>query len=109
MTRPERLTSSPGFRRVLTAGRRVSTPSAVCVVAAGAQGAQPRVGVTAAHRIGGAVVRNRAKRLLREAVRHLPLREGVEVVLIARPPITGKTCQEVERDVASGLRGAGAC
>ncbi|MFP4310379.1 MAG: ribonuclease P protein component [Nitriliruptoraceae bacterium] len=43
-----------------------------------------RVAVIASRRVGGAVQRNRAKRLLREAVRHVPLPPGVDVVLIAR-------------------------
>lgn len=46
-----------------------------------------RVGFTASRKVGGAVVRNRARRRLREAVRlHLPLlmQPGHDVVLIAR-------------------------
>jgi ribonuclease P protein component len=46
-----------------------------------------RVGFTATRRIGGAVVRNRAKRRLREAARNLaPLhaRPGCDYVFIAR-------------------------
>jgi ribonuclease P protein component len=46
-----------------------------------------RVGFTATKRIGGAVVRNRAKRRLREAARQLLAAEGVagcDYVLIAR-------------------------
>lgn len=46
-----------------------------------------RFGVAAGRSVGGAVVRNRAKRLLREAVRpHLArTHPGWDVVLIARP------------------------
>lgn len=45
-----------------------------------------RFGVTAGRKVGGAVGRNRAKRLLREAVRpHLSrTRPGWDIVLIAR-------------------------
>lgn len=45
-----------------------------------------RVAVVASRRVGGAVQRNRAKRLLREAARRLPLRSDVDLVLVARPP-----------------------
>lgn len=45
----------------------------------------PRVAVIASRRVGAAVQRNRAKRLLREAARRLPLRAEVDLVLVARP------------------------
>jgi len=46
------------------------------------------IGYTASKKVGGAVVRNRAKRRLREAARRLlPLhgQAGVDYVLVARP------------------------
>ncbi len=47
------------------------------------------MGVTASRRVGGAVERNRARRLLREAARHLlpGWKMGWDVVLIARAAI----------------------
>jgi ribonuclease P protein component len=48
-----------------------------------------RVGVVASRKVGSAVVRNRCKRLLREAARNLSKtvdRSGVDLLLIARPP-----------------------
>ncbi len=48
-----------------------------------------RVGVTAGKAVGKAVQRNRAKRLLREALRPLlpALKPGWKIILIARNPI----------------------
>lgn len=44
-----------------------------------------RVGLTVSSRVGGAVVRNRIRRLLREAVRHeLAALPAVDLVLVAR-------------------------
>ncbi len=43
----------------------------------------PRVGFVAGRNVGGAVVRNRAKRRLREAVARTELRDGVDYVVIA--------------------------
>lgn len=49
-----------------------------------AAGGQVRVAVIASRRVGGAVQRNRVKRLLREAARHTALRPGTDVVLVGR-------------------------
>lgn len=44
-----------------------------------------RVGLTVSSRVGGAVVRNRVKRRLREAIRHeLSLLPAVDLVVVAR-------------------------
>ncbi len=46
--------------------------------------APARLAFVASRKVGPAVARNRAKRLMREAARHLPIRDGVELVLVAR-------------------------
>lgn len=47
----------------------------------------PRIGISASRRIGGAVVRNRWKRLLREAFRltRSQLPEGIDLIVVPRP------------------------
>jgi ribonuclease P protein component len=69
-----------------------------------------RVGVTASGNVGSAVERNRAKRLLREAARHLyPLfeSEGWDVMLIARPKLVESDEMAVEKALNSLLKRAG--
>lgn len=71
--------------------------------------ARSRLGVITAGKIGGAVVRNRARRLLRECFRvhQFELEQPMDLVLVARPSIAGKSWAEVEKDFLTTLRKAG--
>lgn len=68
----------------------------------------PRVGVVTSSKIGNAVVRNRARRLLREAFRlhQHDLTQPVDLVLVARASIVGKGLAAVEKDFLTTLRKA---
>ena len=72
-------------------------------------GAPTRLGVVTSSKIGGAVVRNRARRLLREAFRlhQHDLSQPVDLILVARASIAGKNFAEVERDFLKSLRTTG--
>jgi ribonuclease P protein component len=52
-----------------------------------------RTGIVTSRRIGTAVVRNRVRRRLRELVRHArpAMREGLWLVLVAKPPAARAT------------------
>jgi ribonuclease P protein component len=71
--------------------------------------ASSRLGVITAARIGGAVVRSRARRLLRETFRlhQHDLAQPLDLVLVARPSIGGKGFAQVEEDFLTTLRKAG--
>lgn len=66
-----------------------------------------RIGITASKKIGGAVQRNRAKRVIREALRLLmqeyTVKTGHLIVIAAREKATVCKMQDVKRDVQSAL------
>lgn len=67
-----------------------------------------RIGVVAARSVGNAVQRNRAKRLLRHAVRPMiaAMSQGWDLVLIARRPIVRASLSQVQAALCVLLRRA---
>ena len=84
MNRRFRLTSSSDFKRVRRTGSSYAHPF-VILIAADNDGQPGKIGVTTARSLRRAVDRNRAKRLVREAVRKnaAKIYQGWDVVLIA--------------------------
>ncbi len=66
------------------------------------------VGMVSSRRIGGAVIRNRARRLMREAFRlnQQKLKPNTQLVLVARSAISGATLAEVETELLQLMRAA---
>ena len=88
MRRSRRLRRNSDFQRVRRKGRAWKHPLLVLVIAAREEAsAESRVGITVSRRVGGAVVRNRIKRRLREIMRldYASLPAGHDYVLIVRP------------------------
>lgn len=90
--RADRLLRSGDFRRVSREGKRAASPRFVVLLAedpasAGCGAGESRLGITASRRVGGAVVRNRIKRRIREWFRLAGerARRGGDLVVIARP------------------------
>lgn len=102
----ERLRHGYEFRRVYDEGRKVPGSLAVVYVR---EAEQRAIGVVTGKRLGNAVVRNRARRLMREAYRRNKsrLNKNIELVLVARRAILGKRLAEVERELMAQFAAAG--
>ncbi len=104
-----RLTRSEDFKRVRRIGKSYAHPLVVLVAQASENSAHHvRVGVAAGKTTGTAVHRNRAKRLLREAMRPYltSLVSGWDLILIARPPLVTATLEDTRTALLTLLRRA---
>jgi ribonuclease P protein component len=85
-----RLSHSAEFERVYRHGRSSANRHLVLYCFPNPDAERPRLGLSVSRKVGGAVERNRVKRLLREAFERVEgeLRSGQDVVLVARPPVS---------------------
>ncbi len=106
--RAARLKQGRDFTRLKQGGERLACGCLIANWQELAAESSSRLGVIAGGRIGGAVVRNRARRLLRESFRRHQhdLARPLDLVLVARPSIVGKGFADVERDFLTTLRKA---
>jgi ribonuclease P protein component len=102
-----RLTRSEDFKRVRRSGKSYAHPLVVLIVQSNNQ-PRVKVGVAAGRTVGTAVYRNRAKRLLREAMRTLipGIASGLDLILIARPGLVSATLEDTRRALLNLLQRA---
>jgi len=102
-----RLTRSEDFKRVRRDGKSYAHPLVVLIVQNNDQ-PRVRVGVAAGKSVGTAVIRNRAKRLLREAMRTLipTIASGTDLILIARPALASAALADAQHALENLLQRA---
>lgn len=100
MNRKFRLTRSTDFKRVRRLGKSYAHPLAVLVVLP-SQHEGTRFGLAAGRSVGNAIQRNRAKRLLREAIRPLltDTLPGYDVIVLSRYGTPRASFQNVQSAV----------
>jgi len=92
------------FQRVFDAGRRAHGRY-LTIIAAPAPGPDSRLGIVATKKLGGAVVRNRAKRLIREMFRtYVGPERALDLVIIPKASALQVIVNEVVNDYRSTLR-----
>jgi len=96
-----RLSRSAEFERVYRQGRSTANRHLVLYTFPNPAAQRPRLGLSVSRKVGGAVERNRVKRLLREAFADAEpgLSAGQDVVVVARP----QARELAEREGLSGI------
>ena len=105
LPRRARLARGGEFLRLKDTGHRATWGCMIANWLPTAPDAASRLGVITSRRLGGAVIRNRARRLLKECFRlhQQELAKPIDLVLVARNSIVGRARDEVERDFLAGL------
>jgi ribonuclease P protein component len=107
-TKTQRVRRRGEFQHIFDIGYRISTRYFTLLLAP-SPSSTPRLGIVASKKLGDAVRRNRAKRLIRELFRHIdgPPGAAVDVVVIPRRELFDAVYTDLEREFhAAWRRGA---
>lgn len=109
MERKLRLNKSADIQLVRRSGKSYQHPLFILIVMHVEPEEPARVGIIATKSVGGAVQRNRAKRLLRTAVFNCYSRlpKGIRILLIARAPLAKSNIHAAEPALEEQLKKAG--
>ncbi len=108
LTRAMRIRQRRDFARLRQTGQRIAVGSMVLNWKELPNNSLSRMAVITTKKLGPAITRTRARRLLRECFRlhQHDLRAPLEMVLVARRGMLGKKLTDVESDYLSALHSA---
>jgi ribonuclease P protein component len=95
--RGERIRRRPEFQQVYERGARIGGRYSTIFLLPNA-GGPGRLGIAATKKLGGAVQRNRAKRLIREVFRRNKIAPGYDVVVIPKRGLLDASLTALEAD-----------
>jgi ribonuclease P protein component len=96
----ERIRRRPEFQQVYARGSKIHSRYSTVFVLPNSGGAG-RLGIAATRKLGGAVQRNRAKRLIREVFRRNKIAPGFDVVVIPKRDLLDASLNDLEADYRS--------
>ncbi len=96
------------FRRLYNRGRSFASPLLVTYVIKNRSG-DVRIGITTGKKVGKAVMRNRARRIIRESFRELSgsVKKGYDIVFVARTKTPYVKSYDVLKSMKKELKDAG--
>jgi ribonuclease P protein component len=103
LTRPERVRRRPDFQKAYERGVRSHGRYMTLLLLPNNLGAG-RLGIVASRKLGGAVARNRAKRMVRNVFRRNKIAPGMDVIVIPRPALVAASLGELEADYRAALQ-----
>lgn len=101
-----RVTTRPEYLAVAATGRKWVTPAFILQAKPGITDIGPRTGYTVSKKVGNAVVRNKARRRLKEAARSIFAvhgQKGWDYVLIGRQAAPDYSFEKLQSDMKWGL------
>lgn len=108
MQRQYRLAKRQDFSKVYRLGRSAANRQFVIYALPNPQTETIRAGISASKKLGGAVVRNRVRRMIKEIVRHHAQRlvNGYDLIVIVRKPAVDMNYKEMEKSLLHALKRA---
>lgn len=102
-----RLKKKSEFKKIFETGKSIPGKYTVLIILKGST--KKKIGFIASKKVGNAVARNRARRLMREVIRlnlsHII--EGTQIICIARATIKGASYNDVEKSILQSLKRSG--